>query len=55
MVVWIAILMVLVTAVSGWSTRVTPAMAAGVTDKLWDMTDVVKIVDAFEQGELVST
>jgi IS1 family transposase len=37
------------------TTRVTPAMAAGVTDKLWDMTDVVKIVDAFEQGELVST
>ncbi len=32
--------------------RVTPAMAAGVTDKLWDMTDVVKMIDAWEQGKL---
>jgi len=32
--------------------RVTPAMAAKVTDKLWDMTDVVKMIDAWEQGKL---
>jgi IS1 family transposase len=28
--------------------RVTPAMAAGVTDKLWEMADMVAIVDAAE-------
>ena len=28
--------------------RVTPAMAAGVTDKLWDMSDLVAIVEAAE-------
>ncbi len=28
--------------------KVTPAMAAGVTDKLWEMTDVVEMVEAFE-------
>ena len=28
--------------------RVTPAMAAGVTDKLWDMADLVAIVEAAE-------
>lgn len=25
--------------------RVTPAIAAGVTGKLWELTDIVKIVD----------
>ena len=25
--------------------RVTPAMAAGITDKLWDMADVVALLD----------
>jgi hypothetical protein len=28
--------------------KVTPAMAAGVTSKLWEMTDVVDVLDAFE-------
>jgi hypothetical protein len=26
--------------------RVTPAMAAGVTDRLWDVSDIVKLVEA---------
>jgi hypothetical protein len=28
--------------------KVTPAMAAGVTDRLWEMNDVVDVLDAFE-------
>jgi IS1 family transposase len=28
--------------------RVTPAMAAGVTDKLWEMTDIVKVLEDWE-------
>jgi hypothetical protein len=32
--------------------RVTPAMAAGVADKLWGLTGIVKMVDAWEQGKL---
>jgi IS1 family transposase len=28
--------------------KVTPAMAAGVTDKLWEMTDIVDVIDTFE-------
>lgn len=28
--------------------RVTPAMAAGVTDRLWEMKDVVEMIEAFE-------
>jgi hypothetical protein len=28
--------------------KITPAMAAGVTDRLWEMVDVVDMLDAFE-------
>ena len=31
------------------TTRVTPAMAAGVTDKLFELTDIVRIVDEWER------
>jgi hypothetical protein len=27
--------------------KVSPAMAAGVTDRLWEMVDVVDVLDAF--------
>jgi len=30
--------------------KVTPAMAAGVTKRLWEMTDVVEMLEAFEGG-----
>ena len=30
------------------SLRVTPAMAAGVTDRLWELADIVRIVDEWE-------
>ncbi len=28
--------------------RVTPAMAAGVTKKLWEMSDIVKVLEGWE-------
>ena len=28
--------------------RVTPAMAAGVSDKLWELTDIVRVIDEWE-------
>ena len=28
--------------------RVTPAMAAGVTTKLWDLTDMVRVIEESE-------
>jgi IS1 family transposase len=37
------------------TTRVTPAMAAGVTAKLYELADIVRIVDAYERGEEVNT
>jgi hypothetical protein len=30
--------------------RVTPAMAAGVTDRLWEVSDLVALLEADEQG-----
>lgn len=30
------------------TTRVTPAMAAGVTDELWEIADVVRMIDAWQ-------
>jgi hypothetical protein len=32
--------------------RVTSAMAAGMVYKLWELTDVVRMIDAWEQGKL---
>ena len=31
--------------------RVTPAMAAGVTDKLWEIGDIVALIEAKEAAE----
>jgi hypothetical protein len=31
--------------------KVTPAMAAGVTDRLWEMSDVVDLLEAFEASQ----
>jgi len=28
--------------------KITPAIAAGVTDKLWEMSDMVKVLEARE-------
>lgn len=33
------------------SLRVTPAMAAAVTDRLWDMVDVVTVVEDWEAAD----
>jgi hypothetical protein len=30
--------------------KVTPAMAAGVTDRLWEMKDLVEMLEAFENS-----
>jgi hypothetical protein len=37
------------------TTRVSPAMAAGVTDKLWELIDIVKIVDDWERRRFEAT
>jgi IS1 family transposase len=34
--------------------KMTPAMAAGVTDRLWEMTDMVEMIEAFEARQLVA-
>ncbi len=34
--------------------RVTPAMAAGVTDKLWEITDIVALIEAKEAEKPVA-
>ena|ERR1043166_7274826 len=34
--------------------RVTPAMAAGVTDRLWDVGDVVSVIEAWEAEQAVA-
>lgn len=28
--------------------RITPAMAAGVSDRLWEVSDIVMLLEAFE-------
>jgi hypothetical protein len=30
--------------------RMTPAMAAGVTARLWEMSDMVEVLEAWEQS-----
>jgi IS1 family transposase len=34
--------------------KVTPAMAAGVTDKLWEVSDIVKVIEAWEAEQAVA-
>ena len=34
--------------------RVTPAMAAGVTDRLWEIEDIVRIADEYEAQKKVA-
>ena len=35
--------------------KVSPAMAAGITDRLWEMKDVVKMLEAWETAQLRQT
>jgi hypothetical protein len=35
--------------------KVSPAMAAGVTTRLWEMTDVVDMIDAWEAKQVRQT
>ena len=34
--------------------RTTPAMAAGVTPKLWEMSDLVKVLEDWEASQAAS-
>jgi IS1 family transposase len=34
--------------------KVTPAMAAGVTDRLWEVADMVRVLEAWEEGRFQS-
>jgi IS1 family transposase len=36
------------------TTRVTPAMAAGVTGKLWEIADIVRVVDDWERRQKIA-
>jgi hypothetical protein len=31
--------------------KVTPAMEAGVTDRLWDLSDIVRVVENWEAAQ----
>ena len=33
------------------TTRVTPAIAAGVTDKLWNLSDIVRAIEEWEAAQ----
>ena len=35
--------------------RTTPAMAAGLTDRVWDMADVVTMIERAEMDAMVET
>lgn len=34
--------------------KVTPALAAGVTDRLWEMKDLVEMLEAFESRKVAA-
>ena len=34
--------------------RMTPAMAAGISDRLWDVADIVRLIEAHEAAQTLS-
>jgi hypothetical protein len=34
--------------------KITPAMAAGVTNRLWEMADMVKVLEDWEAGKVAA-